>query len=239
MTLFERAQRIAERASNLGNTEEIQQQVDELAAKHDVLKEKLQQLTAATQHASVLRKNNCLDKDPLPVNERISVSNRLAQVRTNFDLDPATIAQGRDFTLLLKGLERLTKTSRQAVENAWNNWFETKYPNYSESLLNTVGTVLPEKQATVVAIRAHLDALENNRNDPPRDQSTWDDFERHCHEAQDKYTKLVADFPEHVRDFCIDAADPAQGAQMFLLTPDVERWLRQHHLWDALKIHLK
>ena len=60
MTLFERAQRIAERASNLGNTEEIQQQVDELAAKHDVLKEKLQQLTAATQHASVLRKKECI-----------------------------------------------------------------------------------------------------------------------------------------------------------------------------------
>jgi hypothetical protein len=98
---------------------------------------------------------------------------------------------------------------------------------------------LPQKQATVDAIRAHLDALKNNKTAPPTDQITWDNFEKHCHEAQDKYTKLMADFPEQVQQFCTHAADPQKGTPMDLLTEDVETWLRQHHLWDDLRIHFK
>jgi hypothetical protein len=240
-TLFEQAKQIESNCEDLQNEEAIGEQNQSLSHDYDLLEDKHTQWLEAHEQIQLFLKRKCLPDDPVSKDDLKKVKKHLTTVIEHFETDPTTLSQDKDLKKLTNGLNKLTETSRQAVNNAWEDWFKTKHPNPNARLLDTVETVLPEQQATVVAIRAHLAALENNIDTPPTDQSTWDTIEQHCHEATHKYTELVADFPEHVRDFCTRAADPdpQKGAPMACLTEEVKTWLQQHKLWDGLRIRLE
>ncbi|MEH2286878.1 hypothetical protein [Nostoc sp.] len=130
--------------------------------------------------------------------------------------------------------ERLKNTLEQQLSKCWQRYRDQKMPSTNNEILNLLAKVEAFKQ-TVLQIQDIEKDLKNIRY--PKNNAEFAICELKIEQLKHSWKSLKSDeFPEAVSHFLQAVSE--EGADLSLLTPEVQDWINQNGISDSFKIRL-
>ncbi|MFW9261632.1 hypothetical protein [Nostoc sp. CALU 546] len=130
--------------------------------------------------------------------------------------------------------EKLKNTLEQQLSKYWQRYRDQKMPSTNNEILNLLAKVEAFKQ-TVLEIQDREKYLKNIRY--PKNNAEFAICELKIEQLKHSWKSLKSDdFPEAVSHFLQAVSE--EGANLSLLTPEVQDWINQNGISDSFKIRL-
>lgn len=231
-SVSERCTELQAKFTRLRQVQDNQEKARVLGVRRCELEERKVLLTRLAATAAVLLKHEQLAPKHLPRVDEARQS--CAVVRQRLDTDPETLTMGRDYSTLLRRLDKVNHTLEHLVSAAWRELVK-KHEGGDERFLAQVEQV-PGQAKAVATIRLARAELASASARVPVSEEQYQHFLSCSRNLQLALGKLEPDdFPAEVLRF-FKLAQSVGGAPLSLLTAEVRAWLERKGMLERLRI---
>jgi len=153
----------------------------------------------------------------------------------NFILNPVPGQDAR--AVLLNPMKQLPSTVKAAITSEWTAWAHGQIPAINDDLIGVLASISSMK-IKVERIRALKRTALEIANRLPSSKNDVDAFTVCMKDLRQAWDALAGgEIPKEVINF-LRIAGSSQGADFDQLTPNVQKWFREHELEKTLRIRV-
>ena len=172
-----------------------------------------------------------------PPKALLDVRNRANGLLEKFTVDTtaATLKRGRGWSLLLKEVNDASRELESTVQSAWRGYCQNMFTGDTPDGIRTQLAPTKSNDDALELYETHFFRLKAAREKLPADQETIDNAQNAAVELEQAARAFDFDVPSDVKKF-LEAVLSSDGAQLSLLTPSVEQWLKHNDSFNSYRI---